>query len=45
MLDIYPRIALFGAPPFLLLVTTFVFLPSARGRYRAAKQIIFTDGD
>ena len=35
--------AFFGAPLFLLLVTAYVFRPSAREDYRAAKQVIFTD--
>jgi hypothetical protein len=35
--------AFFGAPLSLLLVTAYVFRPSARVHYRAAKQVIFTD--
>jgi len=36
-------IAFFGAPLFLLLITAFVFRPSARAQYREAKQVIFAD--
>ena len=36
-------IAFFGAPLSLLLVTAFVFRPTARERYREAKQVIFAD--
>ena len=43
MHDFYFWTAFFGAPLFLLLVTAFVFRPSAREGYRAAKQVIFTD--
>ena len=43
MPDAYFWIAFFGAPLFLLLVTAFVFRPSARDQYREAKQVIFAD--
>ena len=43
MHDVYVWIAFFGAPLFLMLVTAFVFRPSARGQYREAKQLIFAD--
>ena len=43
MHDTYFWIAFFGAPLFLMLVTAFVFRPSARERYREAKQVIFAD--
>ncbi len=43
MHDVYFWIAFFGAPLFLLLVTAFVFRPSAHERYREAKQVIFAD--
>lgn len=43
MHDIYFWTAFFGAPLFLVLVTAFVFRPSAREDYRAAKRVIFTD--
>jgi cbb3-type cytochrome oxidase subunit 3 len=43
MHDAHFWIAFFGAPLFLLFVTAFVFRPSARGRYREAKQVIFAD--
>ena len=43
MHDSYFWIAFFGAPLFLLLVTAFVFRPSARAQYREAKQVIFAD--
>jgi cbb3-type cytochrome oxidase subunit 3 len=36
-------IAFFGAPLFLILVTAYVFRPSARERYREAKQVIFAE--
>ena len=35
--------AFFGAPLFLLLVTAFVYRPSARERFREAKLVIFAD--
>ena len=35
----------FGAPLMLLLVSLFVFRPSARGRYHDAKYVIFSDRD
>ncbi len=44
MHDSYFWIAFFGAPLFLLLVTAFVFRPSAREQYRDAK-IIFADDE
>jgi cbb3-type cytochrome oxidase subunit 3 len=43
MHDSYFWITFFGAPLFLLLVTAFVFRPSARDQYREAKQVIFAD--
>jgi cbb3-type cytochrome oxidase subunit 3 len=43
MHDAYFWIAFFGAPLFLVMVTAFVFRPSAREHYREAKQIIFAD--
>lgn len=43
MHDAFFWIAFFGAPLFLILVTAFVFRPSAREGYRAAKQVIFVD--
>lgn len=43
MHDAYFWVAFFGAPLFLLLVTTFVYRPSARERYREAKRVIFAD--
>ena len=43
MHDTYFWIIFFGAPLFLLLVTAFVFRPSARQQYREAKQVIFAD--
>lgn len=43
MHDTYFWIAFFAAPLFLLLVTAFVFRPSAREQYREAKQVIFDD--
>ena len=43
MHDAHFWIAFFGAPLFLLLVTAFVFRPSARERYREAEQVIFAD--
>jgi len=43
MHNAYFWIAFFGAPLFLLLVTAFVFRPSARQQYREAKQVIFAD--
>ena len=43
MHDAYFWIAFFGAPLFLLVVTAYVFRPSARERYREAKQVIFAD--
>ena len=43
MHDAYFWVAFFGAPLFLLLATAFVYRPSARERYRVAKQVIFTD--
>jgi cbb3-type cytochrome oxidase subunit 3 len=45
MHDVSFWIAFFGAPLFLFLVTAFVFRPSARERYREAKQVIFADDD
>ncbi|MGD1983526.1 MAG: hypothetical protein PVF93_06425 [Chromatiaceae bacterium] len=45
MHDIYFWTAFFGAPLFLVLVTAFVFRPSAREDYRAAKQVIFTNDE
>ena len=43
MHDAYFWIAFFGAPLFLLLITAFVFRPSAREQYREAKHVIFAD--
>ena len=43
MYDAHFWIAFFGAPLLLLLVTAFVFRPSARERYREAKQVIFAE--
>ena len=43
MYDAYFWLAFFGAPLLLLSVTAFVFRPSARERYRAAKYVIFAD--
>ncbi len=43
MHDAYFWIAFFGAPLFLLLITAFVFRPSASERYREAKHVIFAD--
>jgi cbb3-type cytochrome oxidase subunit 3 len=43
MHDAYFWIAFFGAPLFFLLVTAFVFRPSAREQYREAKQVIFAE--
>ena len=43
MHDTYFWLAFFGAPLFLLLVTAFVFRPSAREQYREAKRVIFAD--
>jgi cbb3-type cytochrome oxidase subunit 3 len=43
MHDAYFWIAFFGAPLFLVMVTAFVFRPSARAHYREAKQVIFAD--
>jgi cbb3-type cytochrome oxidase subunit 3 len=43
MNDAYFWIGFFGAPLFLLLVTAFVYRPSAREQYREAKQVIFAD--
>ncbi len=45
MHDAYFWIAFFGAPLFLMLVTAFVFRPSAHEQYREAKQVIFADGE
>ena len=45
MHDAYFWIAFFGAPLFLMLVTAFVFRPSAREQYRAAKRVIFADDE
>ncbi len=43
MNDAYFWIAFFGAPLLLLLMTAFVFRPSARQQYREAKHVIFAD--
>ena len=43
MHDAFVWVAFFGAPVLLLLVTAFVFRPSAREHYREAKQVIFAD--
>ena len=43
MHDAYYWVAFFGAPLFLLLVTAFVYRPSARDQYREAKQVIFAN--
>lgn len=43
MHDAYFWIAFFGAPLFLLLITAFVFRPSASELYREAKHVIFAD--
>ena len=43
MNDAYFWIAFFGAPLFLLLITAFVFRPSAREQYSEAKRVIFAD--
>ncbi len=45
MHDIYVWIAFFGPPLFIVLLTAFVFRPSARQKYREAKQVIFTDDE
>lgn len=45
MHDISFWMAFFGAPLFLLLMTAFVFRPSAREQYREAKNVIFTDDE
>lgn len=36
-------IAFFGAPLFLILITAFIFRPSARNQYREAKHVIFAE--
>ena len=43
MHDIAFWIAFFGAPLFLLLITAYVFRPSARERYGEAQRVIFAD--
>jgi cbb3-type cytochrome oxidase subunit 3 len=43
MHDTYFWAAFFGAPLFLILMTAFVFRPSARQQYREAKRVIFAD--
>jgi cbb3-type cytochrome oxidase subunit 3 len=43
MHDAYSWVAFFGAPLFLLLVAALIYRPSARERYREAKQVIFAD--
>ena len=43
MHDAFFWVAFFGAPLFLLLVTAFVYRPSARERYHEAKLVIFAD--
>ncbi len=45
MHDIYFWIAFFGPPLFIVLLTAFVFRPSARQKYHEAKQVIFTDDE
>lgn len=45
MHDTYFWISFFGAPLFLLLVTAFVFRPSARQHYRDAKKVIFVEDE
>ncbi len=43
MHDPYFWIAFFGAPLLLIMITAFVFRPSARDQYHDAKQVIFAD--
>ena len=45
MPNIYFWIGFFGAPLFVVLVTAYVFRPSARKHYHDAKQVIFTDDE
>jgi cbb3-type cytochrome oxidase subunit 3 len=45
MHDAYFWTAFFGAPLFLILITLFVFRPSARNQYHDAKQVIFADDE
>ncbi len=43
MHDAYFWIAFFGAPLLLVMITAFVFRPSAREQYHDAKMVIFAD--
>jgi cbb3-type cytochrome oxidase subunit 3 len=43
MHDVFFWAAFFGAPLCLLLVTAYVFQPSACEHYREAKRVIFVD--
>lgn len=41
MFDLHFWVAFFGAPLLLVLITAYVYRPSARQKYSAAKQIPF----
>ena len=43
MYDLYFWITYFAPPLFLLALTAFVFRPSARRHYEAAKRVIFSE--
>ena len=43
MYDAHFWVIFFGLPLLFLLITAFVFRPSAGPGYRAAKQVIFAD--
>lgn len=45
MHDVYFWITFFGPPLFILLLTAFVFRPSARQHYDEAKLAIFTEDE
>ncbi len=45
MQEIFFWIGFFAAPLFIVLLTAYVFRPSARKHYHDAKQVIFTDDE
>ncbi len=45
MQEIVVWLGFFGAPLFVVLLTAYVFRPSARQHYHDAKQVIFTDDE
>ena len=45
MNDLYFWMAFFGAPLLLILITVYIYRPSARRKYREAKKIPFEEDE